>query len=53
MGRDGRGPELFRLAGVQAHLFMWRDGKNINEGCGALHPETLGRLLLTPAGNLI
>lgn len=36
-------PELFRHAGVQAtFVHVEPDGKNINEGCGALHPETLG-----------
>jgi phosphoglucosamine mutase len=38
------GPELFRTLGVQAtFLHIHPDGRNINEGCGALHPETLGR----------
>lgn len=35
-------PELFRLCGIQAtFLSASPDGRNINEGCGALHPETV------------
>jgi phosphoglucosamine mutase len=38
------GPELFRKLGIQAtFIHISPDGKNINEGCGALHPETLGK----------
>ena len=37
-------PELFRDCGVQAtFLNASPDGKNINENCGALHPETVAR----------
>jgi len=37
-------PELFRDLRVQAtFMHVTPDGKNINEGCGALHPETLGQ----------
>src|SRR5271165_6962043 len=37
-------PELFRALGVQAtFIHISPDGRNINEGCGALHPETLGK----------
>ncbi len=37
-------PELFRELGIQAtFIHIAPDGKNINEGCGALHPETLGK----------
>ena len=37
-------PELFRMLGVQAtFVHVAPDGKNINEHCGALHPETLGK----------
>jgi len=37
-------PELFRSLGIQAtFIHISPDGRNINEGCGALHPETLGR----------
>jgi phosphoglucosamine mutase len=33
-------PEIFRLCGIAAEFFHNRpDGRNINEGCGALHPE--------------
>jgi phosphoglucosamine mutase len=36
-------PELFRSLGIQATFtHVTPDGKNINEGCGALYPETLG-----------
>jgi phosphoglucosamine mutase len=37
-------PELFRGLGVRAtFIHISPDGKNINAGCGALHPETLGK----------
>jgi phosphoglucosamine mutase len=37
-------PELFRLCRIQAtFLNSAPDGRNINEGCGALHPETLAK----------
>jgi phosphoglucosamine mutase len=37
-------PELFRMLGIQAtFVHVAPDGKNINEHCGALHPETLGK----------
>ena len=37
-------PELFRSLRIQATFaHVTPDGKNINEGCGALHPETLGK----------
>ncbi|MGA8442623.1 MAG: phosphoglucosamine mutase [Candidatus Sulfotelmatobacter sp.] len=36
-------PELFRSLRIQAtFIHMTPDGRNINDGCGALHPETLG-----------
>jgi phosphoglucosamine mutase len=39
-------PELFRALGVQAHLLHSApDGQNINEGCGALHPEIVSRFV--------
>jgi phosphoglucosamine mutase len=39
-------PELFRELGIQATFtHVTPDGRNINEGCGALHPETLGKLV--------
>ena len=44
-------PELFRSLGIQAtFIHVSPDGKNINEGCGALHPETLGKAVES-AGN--
>ncbi len=37
-------PELFRTCGIQAtFLNAAPDGRNINENCGALHPETVAR----------
>ena len=39
-------PELFQACGVQAtFLHAKPDGKNINEGCGALHPENVARAI--------
>lgn len=39
-------PELFRTLGIKAtFLHISPDGRNINEGCGALHPEVLGKTL--------
>jgi phosphoglucosamine mutase len=39
-------PELFRSLGVQAEfLNISPNGRNINEGCGALHPEFLGKTI--------
>jgi phosphoglucosamine mutase len=44
-------PELFRELGVQTtFIHVTPDGKNINEGCGALHPETLGRVVAESGG---
>jgi phosphoglucosamine mutase len=44
-------PELFRSLGVQAtFIHVSPDGKNINEGCGALHPETLGKVVADSGG---
>jgi len=44
-------PELFRTLGIQAtFLHISPDGKNINEGCGALHPETLGKKVAESPG---
>lgn len=44
-------PELFSALGVQAtFIHISPDGKNINEGCGALHPETLGKKVAGSAG---
>jgi len=44
-------PELFRMLGIQAtFVHISPDGKNINEGCGALHPETLGKQVAASTG---
>ena len=44
-------PELFRGMGIQATFTcVTPDGKNINEGCGALHPETLGKTVAASGG---
>ena len=44
-------PELFRRSKVQAtFMHMGPDGKNINEGCGALHPETLAKAVAESGG---
>jgi phosphoglucosamine mutase len=44
-------PELFRSLGIQStFVHISPDGKNINEGCGALHPEALGKLVAESAG---
>jgi phosphoglucosamine mutase len=44
-------PELFRTLGIQAtFLHIAPDGKNINEGCGALHPDTLGNAVAKSGG---
>ncbi|HYM74686.1 MAG TPA: phosphoglucosamine mutase [Candidatus Dormibacteraeota bacterium] len=44
-------PELFRTLGIQAtFLHVAPNGRNINEQCGALHPETLGKTVAGLAG---
>ncbi|MFZ0734516.1 MAG: phosphoglucosamine mutase [Candidatus Sulfotelmatobacter sp.] len=44
-------PELFRTLGVQAtFIHVSPNGKNINENCGALHPEILGKSVAKAAG---
>ncbi|MFZ0759739.1 MAG: phosphoglucosamine mutase [Candidatus Sulfotelmatobacter sp.] len=44
-------PELFRSLQVQATFtHVAPDGRNINEGCGALHPETLGKTVAESGG---
>jgi len=46
-------PELFRRMGIQATFMQVApDGKNINEGCGALHPETLAVAVAKSEGKL-
>ncbi len=44
-------PELFRSCGLEAtFLSIAPDGKNINESCGALHPETVARAVAEKPG---
>jgi len=44
-------PELFRACGLQAtYLSASPDGKNINDQCGALHPEALARAIAEKKG---
>ena len=44
-------PELFRACAVQASfLHASPDGKNINEGCGALHPHNVARNIAAAKG---
>jgi phosphoglucosamine mutase len=44
-------PDLFRACGIQAtFLSASPDGKNINEKCGALHPEALARAVAQKPG---
>jgi phosphoglucosamine mutase len=44
-------PELFRSLGIQStFIHISPDGKNINEGCGALHPDTLGQMVAESKG---
>jgi phosphoglucosamine mutase len=44
-------PELFRTLKVHARFtHITPDGKNINHGCGALHPETLGKTVAASGG---
>ena len=44
-------PELFRDLGIRATVIhISPDGRNINEGCGALHPETLGKAVAESPG---
>jgi phosphoglucosamine mutase len=44
-------PELFRLCGIQAnYLSACPDGKNINDNCGALHPEALSKAIAEKKG---
>ncbi|HTS37487.1 MAG TPA: phosphoglucosamine mutase [Candidatus Solibacter sp.] len=39
-------PELFGRLGVHAtFIHISPDGRNINEGCGALHPDNLGKMV--------
>ena len=44
-------PELFRTLGLNAtFLHAAPDGQNINEQCGALHPETVARFVREETG---
>jgi phosphoglucosamine mutase len=44
-------PELFRTLAIQATFtHISPDGKNINEHCGALHPETLAQQVANSPG---
>jgi phosphoglucosamine mutase len=44
-------PELFSSLRIQATFtHVTPDGRNINDGCGALHPETLGRTVSESGG---
>jgi phosphoglucosamine mutase len=44
-------PELFRASGLQATIVHAApNGKNINEGCGALHPATVARMVADRSG---
>jgi phosphoglucosamine mutase len=44
-------PEVFRALGVQARfLHSAPDGQNINEQCGALHPEAVARFVTEETG---
>ena len=44
-------PQLFRKCRIQATiLHASPDGKNINEGCGALHPKTVGAAIAEQKG---
>jgi len=44
-------PELFRALGIQStFLHSTPDGQNINEQCGALHPETVARFVNEETG---
>jgi phosphoglucosamine mutase len=44
-------PELFQACGIQAtFLHAQPNGKNINENCGALHPENVARTMVEMEG---
>jgi phosphoglucosamine mutase len=44
-------PELFHACGIQAtFLHAQPNGKNINENCGALHPENVGKAMAEMEG---
>ncbi len=44
-------PGLFRACGIQAtYLGASPDGKNINDGCGALHPQAVAKAITEKKG---
>jgi len=44
-------PDLFRACGIQAEfLNASPDGRNINENCGALHPEVVAKAVVQKKG---
>jgi phosphoglucosamine mutase len=44
-------PELFRELGLNAtFIHVSPNGRNINDGCGALHPQTLGKMVAEAPG---
>jgi phosphoglucosamine mutase len=44
-------PELFRACGVPAtYLCASPDGRNINDGCGALHPQAVAKVVAEKKG---
>ena len=44
-------PELLKRLRIKAtFVHVAPDGRNINEGCGALHPETLGKMVADSGG---
>ncbi len=44
-------PELFKRVRIQpTFVHVAPDGRNINEGCGALHPQTLGKMVADSGG---
>jgi phosphoglucosamine mutase len=44
-------PELFRVLGIQATFsHISPDGRNINEGCGALHPKNVAAAVASSSG---
>ncbi len=46
-------PELFRACGIKAAFINASpDGKNINQNCGALHPEVVAKAVGEQNGNL-
>jgi phosphoglucosamine mutase len=45
-------PELFRELGLNAtFIHVSPNGRNINDGCGALYPQTLGKMVAASSGN--